>query len=987
MDEKSKNIVGGSIVVLLLLILTFLLSHAVKPIFGNTESGSALIFDHSEVNWGSACSYYNISNPYLATLDSSKISESQKLQIDSFNIVHGELKSAWWEVLVKNIPYNVDVWKPVIVCTNETVPINDSGKGDGKNITVEVCTDKGGYVSEVRYKDEYQPLGIKPTDKVEDKTDSLVFSSKETKQIRFCGTFDMEKTDNGWSVSIDHIPSFLGTEYKQFAWWNATFLNNSCIPITQYNGNGTYYLNITTQGAIDQTAIRWTTNSTGAELEVGGAWYVLNETSVTNRYILNATLSNGTTNICYYYGNTSAVGLSSANNISKACAVGDDFQDASLDTTKWFIMQFKTVTEANGIVNVAVGGTAYGGLASITQFGKGSAVMGFCRNSNGGDNTPLGFSMNVTVTGLTSNSTAIYATAATDWWVYSYTNGTPHLFDTNNASSTAYLNMVVRPYNVGYITVNGTTWNNSIAPTNTQQAITIRVGNNAAACDWICAYHGTDSNLAGSYNFTYGSWTNGTAPSTNLYFVSPTPTNNTNNFTYGMVLNMTSNANITFTAGSLFDIDGANFTCSISADTRSCSYALTAAQHIVNHTYIITGHGNIAGAMVATNSTLVVPYYGCGYVHSNGTLLGNVSINGSDCFTIHANNIVFDGAGYTVIGDKTRYGIISNNYDNNIYKNFNIENFTYGFYFIDSMYNALYNNSAYNNTDYNFYFDSGKSNNFTNNTVYNSEYGFYVSVSSTNIFVNNSAYNNTLGNFNIYSSSDNIFSNNSVYNSPQGFYFTDSGSNMIYNNNITNSSVFSDDITNNWNITKTLGTNIIGGAYIGGNYYSDYVGYDDNDDGLGETNYSISGVGVDYLPLTKLHSIPTNFWIWKNSQWSNYTLPQNNMSIRCGNPPTICEPVGQTSIQPIFRNQNNGTYDSTKQIIMTNTTWGTAFMVCNNDSNYTTGLALTTTYQILSNLTLAPDSNESIWCYFNVTSVNSTFPREFNISIMNMRTD
>ncbi|MCX6667681.1 MAG: right-handed parallel beta-helix repeat-containing protein [Euryarchaeota archaeon] len=80
--------------------------------------------------------------------------------------------------------------------------------------------------------------------------------------------------------------------------------------------------------------------------------------------------------------------------------------------------------------------------------------------------------------------------------------------------------------------------------------------------------------------------------------------------------------------------------------------------------------------------------------------------------------------------------------------------------------------------------------------------------------------------------------------------------NLIYNN------YFSDDLEDaygeygvggyvfnqTWNISKTPGTNIIGGPYLGGNYWPDYSGMDTDGDGLGNTN--IPHHGLDYLPLT-----------------------------------------------------------------------------------------------------------------------------------------
>jgi len=189
-------------------------------------------------------------------------------------------------------------------------------------------------------------------------------------------------------------------------------------------------------------------------------------------------------------------------------------------------------------------------------------------------------------------------------------------------------------------------------------------------------------------------------------------------------------------------------------------------------------------------------------------------------------------------------------------------NNNYGIHLSSSNNNNLTNNTAWNNTGLGIVLYSSSNNTITsNNVTSNHDDGISLGSSSNNTLINNTVDSNDCkGIFLLSSSNYNNLTNNTVSNNGHyGIWLDSSSNNNIYNNYFNNTDNAWDNGTNIWNTTNTTGPNIIGGPYLGGNYWSNYSGNDTNGDGFGDTPYNISGgSNKDYLPLVfPVHNVDT----------------------------------------------------------------------------------------------------------------------------------
>jgi len=169
-------------------------------------------------------------------------------------------------------------------------------------------------------------------------------------------------------------------------------------------------------------------------------------------------------------------------------------------------------------------------------------------------------------------------------------------------------------------------------------------------------------------------------------------------------------------------------------------------------------------------------------------LTSNVSSSG-DGIVVERNNIILDGAGYTVQGPKVGYSVgILLNAGNITIKNMNVRQFYYGIFLNESSNNKIIDNYIVDNGVGILLFDSSNNSiigNNVNNTMWKVAYGIFLFLDClNNIISGNNIANNSFGILLELSSNNSITENMFVIN--DGLAVFDSYNNIVVNNLVNN---------------------------------------------------------------------------------------------------------------------------------------------------------------------------------------------------------
>lgn len=261
----------------------------------------------------------------------------------------------------------------------------------------------------------------------------------------------------------------------------------------------------------------------------------------------------------------------------------------------------------------------------------------------------------------------------------------------------------------------------------------------------------------------------------------------------------------------------------------------TISNNDLSENYLGLYLSNSKNNMITDNKMNLNEKYGIQLMHSEGNVLSNNSASSSHHGIVLGNNCS----------------------DNNLTGNTASLNAGYGFYFINSSSNNLNNNTISKN-DMGIYLTNSNLNTISgNNILENIRYGMWISHSNYSIISGNTINKSNLG-IRLNSSDNSTLSGNILaFNYISGLSMCPAcDNNTMFDNYLNN--VFNVEVgnrRNTWNTEMKAGVNIVGGPYLGGNFWASPAGtgfsqtaQDRDENGIADIKYNETNF-TDNLPL------------------------------------------------------------------------------------------------------------------------------------------
>jgi len=223
---------------------------------------------------------------------------------------------------------------------------------------------------------------------------------------------------------------------------------------------------------------------------------------------------------------------------------------------------------------------------------------------------------------------------------------------------------------------------------------------------------------------------------------------------------------------------------------------------------------------------------------------------------VERDNIIIDGSDHLLQRDGTGRGIDLTDRNNVTIKNIEIRDFHSGIWLSQSSNNKVFGSKILNNT-----------------------FGIWI-FGSTNIVYGNTISNSSNSGIVIdIDSSDNTIHRNNITSNNRGVWLILASGNKLHHND------FVDNIQQVYISMSGYGNAWDDGYPSGGNYWSDYIGYDSDHDGIGETLYIMDADNYDKYPLMGMFSsfdIPLDYDVnvISNSTIEGFEYFESNSTIK-----------------------------------------------------------------------------------------------------------